>query len=102
MASCPPTSEEYAAIRLLVATWDAIAARVRAGDIPVDPFFETNPVSHMWEALVSAINIIKGTTPGYADNFRWLYKRYKKWLDQSDKSRRYRTAARVGMNSGFG
>jgi hypothetical protein len=103
MALSPMSSEEYAAVRLLIGTWDSIAARVRAGDIPEDSFFQSNPVQHMWEALEGAIRVIAKRSKGksYAENFRWLRRRFRTWLAKPT-SRKYRTAAKMGTNAHFG
>jgi hypothetical protein len=103
MAMSSMTSDEYAAVRLLIGTWDSIAARVRAGDIPMDPFFESNPVIHMWDALSDAITVIKRRSKGpkYAENFKWLCKKCRAWL-KKPKNRKYRTASVQGINAHFG
>lgn len=103
MALSPMTSEDYAAARLLIGTWDSIAARVRAGDIPRVPFFQTSPVSHMWDALKDAIKVIRKRSKGprYARDFQWLHATFAAWL-RTPAGRKYRTAAKQGINAHFG
>ena len=107
MARCPESSEEYPAIRLLIGTWETIAVRVQ-GNAPLKtPFFQANPVGHMWDALAPAIKVIRGSLKGqtstkrfYAANFEKLNKAYRTWLASQPAS--YRSAALQGINAQFG
>lgn len=106
MASSPSTTEAYAAIRLLIGTWETIALRVRANDPLKVPFYDTNPVGHMWDALKPAIVIIRGGFGSkaigrfYAYEFRLLNAAYRRWLRGKPAS--YQTAALQGINAQFG
>lgn len=104
MASHPQTTKEYAAVRLLIGTWDAIGAMARQGDLPKDKLFETSPVCHMWEALSDAVKIIRRERDGdcYAENFEWLYKASLSWMKKNKKSRKYCSANRSGIQALFG
>jgi hypothetical protein len=75
------------------------------------PFYETNPVGHMWNALEPAIKIIqkgsgtgtgtvRGLKGGYAKDFKALNKKYVAWLKKQPAT--YRTAALQGISAQFG
>ena len=103
MAEYPISSDEYAAVRLLIGTWDSIATRVRAGDIPEGAFFESNPVQHMWDALKDGVTVIRNRSKGprYARDFQWLVTRLRAWLKKPG-NRKFRTASVEGINAHFG
>ena len=103
MARAAVASEEYAAVRLLIGTWDSIATRVLAGDIPMIPFFQSNPVSHMWDALKDGIYEIRERSKGptYATDFEALFNAFDDWLKTKD-GKKYKTAAAQGINAHFG
>jgi hypothetical protein len=103
MAESLTTSDEYAAVRLLIGTWDSIAKRVRAGDIQEGPFFESNPVQHMWDALQGGIVVIRKRSKGprYAEDFQWLVRKLRGWL-KKPANRKFRTASVEGINAHFG
>jgi hypothetical protein len=105
MASSPETSQPYASIRLMIGTWETIANRVRGNAELTVPFYENNPVGHMWNALSPAIKIIRGEFKArsgtyYAAQFEKLNRSYKAWL--KTKPAGYRTAALQGLNAQFG
>lgn len=106
MASSGPNTAEYAAVRLLVGTWETIAVRVRGDEALKVPFYETNPVGHMWDALAPGIKIIRAKSfkgrgaVYYASQFGSLNRAYRRWL--STKPADYRTAALQGINAQFG
>jgi hypothetical protein len=111
MASFPESSPEHAAVRLLIGTWEGIAIRVRANPELRVPFYVSNPVGHMWDALEPALEVIRAGFVGsgkrgaairqlYASNFRWLNRAYRTWL--SDQDPEYRSAALQGINAQFG
>jgi hypothetical protein len=93
---------EYAALRLLIGTWDAIGHQVLALQ-PNEriPFYETNPVGYMWKLLEPAvIEIRKHVGNHYARNFQNLAKAYNDWLAQQPQD--YQTAASNGLTAQFG
>lgn len=115
MANSPEGSEAYAAIRLLIGTWEGIAIRVRANEPVKIPFYKENPVGHMWNALEPAIAIIqkekievrvKGKTKivtfgkRYAGQFKLLNDAYMGWLALQPAD--YQTAHLGGINAQFG
>ena len=103
MAGQPPNTEAYAAVRLLIGTWESIAIRVLAGCPPAEQaFFELNPVGHMWVALKPGIDVIRqDLNQQYARNFESLNRKYRNWLNK--QSREYQTAALDdGINAQFG
>jgi hypothetical protein len=105
MASAGSSTLEYAGVRLLIGTWETIALRVKGNAALKVPFYETNPVGHMWEALWPGIKVIRGGFKGrvgllYAHEFQALNRAYVRWL--ADKPVAYRTAAMQGINAQFG
>jgi hypothetical protein len=102
MAVRPQTTKEYASVRLLIGTWDAIGAMVRLGDLPRDKVFETQPICPMWEALVDAVRIIRREKDGagYAENFEWLFKASLIWMKKN--KRKYRSGSCSGIQLLFG
>ena len=115
MANSPEGSEAYAAIRLLIGTWEGIAVRVRTNAPLKIPFYKENPVGHMWSALEPAIGIIrkakittkvKGKTKTlsfgsrYAGQFKLLNDEYMGWLALQPAD--YRSAALGGIHAHFG
>lgn len=103
MADFPPTSEEYAAIRLLIGTWDAIAHMVNSGDIDKVKFFETNPLLLMWDHLSGAVDKIRLiVSPIYAKDFEDLATEYRQWIVTDDGRRRYRSSSDQAIHALFG
>jgi hypothetical protein len=104
MASKGPASKEYAAVRLLIGTWEAIAAMVQADPDSQTRFFETQPVFHMWDALKDGVKRIQKdlNCPHFAKNFESLACDYDAWCDRSKKSKAYRTQACNGITARFG
>lgn len=106
MAASGPTTAEYAAVRLLIGTWETIAIQVRGNAALKVPFYETNPVGHMWDALSPGVKTIRGKSfkgrAGiyYAREFDSLNRAYRRWLQ--DKPAAYQTAALQGINAQFG
>jgi hypothetical protein len=107
MAAAGETTQEYAAVRLLVSTWETIALRVKGNTALKIPFCENNPVGHMWDALWPGIKIIRGNAfrtkaagTYYAREFQLLNGTYRRWLNTKPAS--YQTAALEGINAQFG
>jgi hypothetical protein len=89
----------------MIGTWETIAHRVRGNAALTVPFYESNPVGHMWDALSPAIKIVKSEFKGkgknlYALEFSKLNRSYRIWL--SSKPVSYQTAALQGINAQFG
>jgi hypothetical protein len=106
MAASPQNSDAYAAVRLLIGTWEVIAKRVKGnGELRI-AFYDTNPVGHMWNALEPGISIIrtrdfKGkASKHYAEEFQRLNRHYGTWLKKQPQS--YRSAAMDGIAAQFG
>jgi hypothetical protein len=110
-------SKDYAAIALLIGSWNAIGAAVRqavpggstspTGDAFLDAYlnaiFETVPVCHMYSALKDAVEKIeKDWGEEFAPDFEWLYQEYLKWLERNKKSKGYKTAHCNGIRAFFG
>jgi hypothetical protein len=105
MASSPPSTPQYGALRLMVGTWETIAIRVRANDALKVPFYQTNPVGFMWHKLLPGIIVVRDEFTAraafvYAREFQLLNRAYRKWLKSLPAS--YQTAALQGINAQFG
>jgi hypothetical protein len=86
-------SDEYAAIRLLIGTWEQIAIFVQNfNQKQLTRWFRCQPVSLMWEFLEIAVQEIrKGVGEQYAQNFEALHQKYQAWIKSPD-GKDYRTA----------
>jgi len=101
MAHADKTSEEYAAVFMLINTWESISVLVLELDEKDRDFlFGTLPVLFMFTELNDAIEIISCDIPGYAANFRLLSKRQAEWLKFKDDH--YQTGEKSGMHALFG
>jgi len=105
MARASETSDEYAAVRLLIGTWETIAMRYEAGGFTDDEFFRGLPIGYMWNALKDAIGIVRaamGEKAGkeYARSFQGLSNTYDAWRKKSDKQ--YDSGADSGIHALFG
>lgn len=96
-------SAEYAALRLLIGTWDSIAHQILGlaeGPARVE-FYETNPIGYMWKLLEPAIlELRKQLGNHYAKNFEDLAAAYDTWLRNQPQA--YQTGADNGMIAQFG
>jgi hypothetical protein len=95
-------SDEFAAIRLLVGTWEQIGIYVQTFDeAQRHRWFRCQPVSLMWQFLDEPIQEIrKSVGPKYAQNFEELFKQHQKWT-QSEDGRDYRTAEQQAICARF-
>jgi hypothetical protein len=95
-------SEEFAAIRLLVGTWDQIAIFVQGfSEKQRHKLFRCQPVSLMWEFLKTAIQEIrKSVGEKYAQNFETLFKQHQAWIKSAD-GKDYRTAEQQAICGRF-
>lgn len=101
MASAEKNSPEYAAINLLINTWEAISVLVLDLNEEDKNFvFGTLPALHMFTELNDAIEVIGSNTPAFASNFRLLSKHQLEWLKFKDDH--YQTGAKAGMHALFG
>ncbi len=93
---------EYAALRLLIGTWDSIGHQILGLAEPARvEFYETNPVGYMWNLLKAAIQEIRKELGNhYAKNFEDLYEAYDRWLRTQPPA--YQTGAGNGMTAQFG
>jgi hypothetical protein len=104
MAASPRTSDEYAAVRLLIGIWDTIAHVVRSGDIDKYKLFETNPVLLMWNDLEHAVRTIRRSgvvSADYARDFERLAGDYRRWI-RTPAGRRFRSSAAQAIHANFG
>ncbi len=94
-------TSEYAALRLLIGTWDSIGHQVLSlPNAERVPFYQTNPVKYMWKLLEAAIlEIRKHVGNHYARNFENLTKAYDAWLQTQPPD--YQTAADNGLTAQF-
>src|SRR5262245_54344252 len=67
-SSPKPNTDELAALRLVIGTWQRIAVLAKGLDsAQQSQFFKTHPVSLMWQALEPAITSIRGSLdPNFA------------------------------------
>jgi hypothetical protein len=93
LANANKDSEEYAAIRLLIGTWDRIAMFSQAFNAKQrQQFFRSHPVSLVWKCLEPAITAIRSSTDkGFAKSFEDLHNQYQKWI-ASKAGSEFRTA----------
>lgn len=89
-------SNEHAAARLLIVTWDAIAVLIR-GIRNKDKIYEVTPICHMYEALEPAILYFRKEAPEFAAQFEKLNIDYRAWLKKKRKSATYVSAACGGL-----
>jgi len=102
LARADKDSEEYASIRLLIGTWNAIALVCeRFNAKQRSQFFRSNPVSLVWQHLEPATTIIRGNTDaGFASDFEELHNQYEKWTSSKD-GKRYTTGQLQALNACF-
>jgi hypothetical protein len=79
MASAAEESDDLAAIRLLIGTWNAIAISTDGfNEAQWKRFFSSQPVSLMWKTLSHGVAVIR-TKKGdkFAGQFEALYNKYQ-------------------------
>jgi hypothetical protein len=86
MAKADKDSEEYAAVRLLIGTWDRIALWDDAFSAKQrQQFFAHHPISLVWKCLEPATYVIRNDTDKrFAADFENLHKKYEKWTHTKD------------------
>lgn len=102
LARADRNSEEYASIRLLIGTWEAIAAIcAKFNARQRTAFFRSNPVALVWQYLEPATTIIRGhTDSNFAENFEALNNQYQQW-SRGKEGARYTTAQQQALNARF-
>ena len=94
-------SPEYAALHLLINTWEAISVLVlELNEEDRNFVFATLPAHHMFTELNDAIEVLGAKTPAFATNFRLLSKHQLEWLKFKDDH--YQTGSKAGMHALFG
>lgn len=114
MAKASDNTEEFAAVHLLVNTWETIATIIE-GVGSKDRIFEVTPVCHMHNHLKDALSGISlrharlaapndSDVPngGYAAKFTRLANDYHGWMLEKQKSSLYISGACDGMYACFG
>jgi hypothetical protein len=114
MADAPENSAEYAAIQLLINTWETIATLV-AGVANKDPIYEVTPICHVYNNLKEAFTPIglrctglksvedfDVPNAGYGAKFAILNNDYNNWMIEQNKSGHYVTGAHGGIHAMFG
>jgi hypothetical protein len=96
MVATDSNSNEQAAVRLLITTWDAIAVLMR-GVRTKDKIYEVTPICHMYDALEPAIKYFRKQAPEFAVDFEKLNADYRAWLKKKKKSATYVSAACGGL-----
>jgi hypothetical protein len=95
-------SDEYAAIRLLIGTWEQIAIFTQTfNEKQRHKWFRCQPVSLMWEFLKTGIEEIrKSAGKKYAENFERLHDQHQAWIKTPDGTD-YRTAEQQAICGKF-
>lgn len=114
MAQADDHSDEYAAIHLLVNTWETIATIIE-GVSSKDLIFAITPICHMHRELKDAISALSlkhaglksgddfdVPNNGYGAKFTKLANDYNSWLVGTHKTTQYITGACGGMHAYFG
>ena len=102
LASLDKNSDEYAALRLLIGTWEGIAIAFKNySKAQQYGAFRCHPVSLMWNLLEPAIEEIRKTLGGkYASEFEGLHKLYESWTKTTD-GKDFRTAQQQAICAKF-
>lgn len=114
MATAPENSEEFAAVHLLISTWETIATLLASVEHK-DRIFEVTPICHMHNHLKDAIPALglkhvnlraadefHIPNAGYGANFSMLASEYHSWTIEKNKSAHYITGSCDGMYACFG
>lgn len=115
LAEASQYSDEYAAIHLLVNTWETIAAIVEGVVDGKDRIFSTQPICYMHRSLKDAIVILSRKHAGLAEGvefdipnnglgakFTKLANDFDSWCLATHKPTQYITGACSGMQAYFG
>jgi hypothetical protein len=109
MAKSPQDSPEYAAIRLLIGTWNRIAIFVEGfSQKQLRRFFRCHPVALTWKVLKPGVEVIRAATGvpepvhrNYARQLEDLAGKYDKWIKSAD-GKEYRSEAQQAVCADFG
>jgi hypothetical protein len=98
LAQADKDSEEHAAIRLLIGTWDRIAMFSESFSAKQrQQFFRSHPVSLVWNCFEPAIEVIRRSTDDrFAKTFENLHNQYEKWTTSKD-GREFSTVQRQAI-----
>jgi hypothetical protein len=104
LARSAPESDEHAAGRLLIGTWDRIAMFVQDfNDQQRRRFFAWNPVLLVWKSLQPAVEIIRtsgAVSRNFASAFEGLASQYQEWTQTPD-GQQFRTEAQQAVGALF-
>jgi hypothetical protein len=102
MAAADKKSDEYAAIRILIGTWEAIAILASGFNAAQRKrFFKSHPVSLMWQSLEPAIKVIRSSEgAAFAQEFEALYKQYPQATGKPGTKAAYASGAPQGITAG--
>jgi hypothetical protein len=102
MARADKNSEEYAAIRLLIGTWEGIAIIGNGFSAAQRKrFFRCHPVLLLWRLLEPAAKVIRSETDKrFAKEFEDLAMSYRVWTESKD-GQEFRTAEQQAICARF-
>ena len=96
MARSDPKSDEHAAVRLLIGTWERIGMFVKEfDDNQRRRFFRCNPAGLIWGYLSPAVVYIRSggsVSPNFGKEFETLAGQYVQWTQTPD-GQEFRTEA---------
>jgi hypothetical protein len=103
LATAQRPSDEYAAIRLLIGTWERIAMACKDfNETQRQQFFRHHPIALYWRRLEPATSHIRRAThEGFAVEFEALRNQYDEWTRGED-GREFRTFERQAISACFG
>ena len=86
LARADKNSEDHAAIRLLIGTWDRIAMFSESFSAEQQQqFFRSHPVSLVWNSFKPAVEVIRSNTDNsFAKTFENLHNQYETWTTGND------------------
>jgi hypothetical protein len=102
LATAQRPSDEYAAIRLLIGTWERIAIACKDfNEGQRRQFFRYHPIALYWRRLEPATLFIRRTTDeAFAAEFEVFRNQYDEWT-QSEDGREFRTIERQAICACF-
>jgi len=102
LARTDKPSDEHAAIRFLIGTWERIATACKGFSVKQrHEFFRHHPILLMWQRLEPATKIIrKNTDESFAKEFENLRDQYQAWIESKD-GRLYSTTKQQAVNACF-
>jgi hypothetical protein len=105
LANAAENSEDYAAIRLVISTWDQIAILTKGfSATQKHDFFKTQPITLVWNALQPAVSVIrdaKGLGPTFAKDFQDLYDEYYNWATTEPEGQSYHSSHHPAVHAMF-